>query len=200
MLYEPGERWLYHVAADVLGVLIARITEQPLETFLQERIFTPLGMVDTSFAVPPEKRDRLAVAYAKAASGELTVWDHPQNTRWADLPLFPSGGAGLVSTVDDYQRFGRMVLGGGELDGVRLLSRKTVEAMLTDYLTASRNTRIPRPCMIVTMWIDRRSGPTGDLAMASGSGPGEPDSGPAWVLFSGPEHLERHGWPIHKSI
>jgi CubicO group peptidase (beta-lactamase class C family) len=128
------------VAADILGVLIARIAEKPLETFLQERIFTPLGMVDTSFVVPPEKRDRLAVAYAKAAPGELTVWDHPQNTRWADLPLFPSGGAGLVSTADDYQRFGRMLLCGGELDGVRLLSRKTVEAMTTDYLTPEQHT------------------------------------------------------------
>ncbi len=84
LLYKPGERWLYHTAADVLGVLIARVAEQPLETFLQERIFTPLGMVDTSFVVPPEKRDRLAVAYAKAATGELTVWDHPQNTRIED--------------------------------------------------------------------------------------------------------------------
>jgi CubicO group peptidase (beta-lactamase class C family) len=92
LLYEPGERWLYHVAADILGVLIARVAEQPLETFLQERIFVPLGMMDTSFVVPPEKRDRLAVAYEKAATGELTVWDHPQNTRWADLPPFPSGG------------------------------------------------------------------------------------------------------------
>jgi CubicO group peptidase (beta-lactamase class C family) len=140
LLYKPGERWLYHVAADVLGVLIARVAEQSLETFLQERIFAPLGMMDTSFAVPPEKRDRLAVAYAKAATGELTVWDHPQNTRWADPPLFPSGGAGLVSTVDDYQRFGRMLLSGGELDGVRLLSRKTVEAMLSDYLTPEQHT------------------------------------------------------------
>ncbi len=140
LLYEPGERWLYHTAADVLGVLIARVAEQPLETFLQERIFTPLAMVDTSFAVPPEKRNRLAVAYAKAATGELTVWDHPRNTRWADLPLLPSGGAGLVSSVDDYQRFGRMLLDGGELDGVRLLSRKTVEAMTTDYLTPEQHT------------------------------------------------------------
>jgi CubicO group peptidase (beta-lactamase class C family) len=140
LLYKLGERWLYHTAADVLGVLIARVAEQPLETFLQERIFTPLAMVDTSFAVPPEKRDRLAVAYAKAATGELTVWDHPRNTRWADLPLFPSGGAGFVSSVDDYQRFGRMLLNGGELDGVRLLSRKTVEAMTRDYLTPEQHT------------------------------------------------------------
>lgn len=140
LLYQPGERWLYHTAADVLGVLIARVAGQPLETFLQERIFTPLGMVDTSFVVPPEKRDRLSVAYAKAAAGELTVWDHPQNTRWAEPPRFPSGGGGLVSTADDYQRFGRMLLGGGELDGIRLLSRKTVETMTTDYLTPEQHT------------------------------------------------------------
>lgn len=139
LVYEPGARWLYQVASDVLGVLIARITGQPLETVLRERIFEPLGMVDTSFWVPPEKRSRLAVLYAKAATGELTVADHPQSTGWAEPPLFPSGGAGLVSTADDYQRFGRMLLGKGELDGVRLLSRKTVEAMTTDYLTPEQH-------------------------------------------------------------
>jgi CubicO group peptidase (beta-lactamase class C family) len=140
LLYEPGERWLYQVASDVLGVLIARIANQPLETVLRERIFDPLSMVDTSFWVPLEKRSRLAVLYTKGPTGELTVADHPQSTGWAEPPLFPSGGAGLVSTADDYQRFGRMLLGKGNLDGVRLLSRKTVEAMTTDYLTPEQHT------------------------------------------------------------
>jgi CubicO group peptidase (beta-lactamase class C family) len=139
LVYEPGARWLYQVASDVLGVLIARITSLLLETVLRERIFEPLGMVDTSFWVPQEKRRRLAVLYAKAATGELTVVDHPQSTGWAEPPLFPSGGAGLVSTSDDYQRFGRMLLGKGKLDGMRLLSRKTVEAMTTDYLTPEQH-------------------------------------------------------------
>ncbi|MFL5661502.1 MAG: serine hydrolase domain-containing protein [Ktedonobacteraceae bacterium] len=140
LVYEPGARWLYHVASEILGVLIARVTGKPLETFLRECLFDPLGMVDTSFAVPPEKRSRLAVLYAQAPAGGLTVRDHPQTTGWAEPPSFPSGGAGLVSTADDFQRFGRMLLNKGELDGVRILSRKTVEAMTTDYLTPSQHT------------------------------------------------------------
>jgi CubicO group peptidase (beta-lactamase class C family) len=140
LVYEPGARWLYHVASDILGVLIARITGKPLEMFLRESIFEPLGMVDTSFAVPPEKRSRLAVLYKQAPEGDLTVQDHPRSTGWAEAPIFPSGGGGLVSTVDDYQRFGLMLLNKGELDGVRILSRKTVEAMTTDYLTPEQHT------------------------------------------------------------
>lgn len=140
LLYEPGARWLYQVAADILGVLIARITEKPLEAFLRECLFEPLGMVDTSFAVPAEKRSRLATLYSPASEGGLTILDHPWITGWADPPLFPSGGGGLVSTADDFQRFGRMLLNKGELDGVRILSRKTVEAMTTDYLTPEQHT------------------------------------------------------------
>jgi CubicO group peptidase (beta-lactamase class C family) len=140
LLYEPGAHWLYHIASDVLGVLIARITGEPLNVFFHERIFEPLGMVDTDFVVPPEKRHRLSVAYAPAPGGGLTVLDHPQSNLWADPPLFPSGGAGLVSTADDYQRFGLMLLNKGELEGARLLSRKTVEAMTTDYLTPEQHT------------------------------------------------------------
>lgn len=140
LIYEPGARWLYHVSSEILGVLIARVAGKPLEAFLRESIFDPLGMVDTSFAVPPEKRGRLAVLYAQDPAGGLTVRDHPQATGWANPPLFPSGGADLVSTADDYQRFGRMLLHKGELDGVRILSRKTVEAMTTDYLTPEQHT------------------------------------------------------------
>ncbi|GHO95823.1 hypothetical protein KSF_058710 [Reticulibacter mediterranei] len=140
LLYEPGAHWLYQIASDILGVLIARVADKPLEMFLRERIFEPLGMVDTSFAVPPEKRSRLATLYTRTPEGGLTVHDHPQTTLWAEPPLFPSGGGGLLSTVDDYQRFGRMLLNKGELQGVRLLSRKAVEAMTTDYLTPEQHT------------------------------------------------------------
>src|SRR5579875_1981866 len=125
LLYEPGARWLYNVASDILGVLIARVSGQPLETFLRSNIFEPLAMADTGFAVPAEKRARLATLYLSSSEGGLTVRDHPQRTRWAEPPLFPSGAGGLVSTADDYQRFGRMLLNRGELDGVRILSRKT---------------------------------------------------------------------------
>ncbi len=139
LVYEPGTHFLYHIAHEVLGVLIARVTGQSLETFFRERIFEPLGMVDTSLTIPPEKLDRLAVAYAPAPAGGLMVIDHPQITGWTQAPLFPSGGAGLVSTADDYQRFVRMLLGKGELEGAQLLSRKAVEAMTTDYLTAEQH-------------------------------------------------------------
>jgi CubicO group peptidase (beta-lactamase class C family) len=140
LLNEPGAVWRYQVASDILGVLLARVTGKPLETFLRERLFEPLGMLDTSFSVPAEKRNRLATLYAPTPNGELTVRDHPQSTLWAKPPLFPSGGGGLVSTADDYQRFGRMLLNQGQLDGVRILSRKTVEAMTTDYLTPEQHT------------------------------------------------------------
>lgn len=140
LVYEPGTHFLYHIAHEVLGVLIARITGQPLETFFRERIFEPLGMEETSLILSAEKRGRFAVAYAPAPEGGLMVVDHPQRTGWTQAPLFPSGGGGLVSTVDDYQRFGRMLLGKGALDGVRLLSRKTVEAMTTDHLTPEQHT------------------------------------------------------------
>jgi CubicO group peptidase (beta-lactamase class C family) len=119
LLHEPGAHWHYQVASDILGVLIARVTGKPLETFLRECLFEPLGMIDTSFAVPAEKRNRLATLYAQTPEGELTVRDHPQKTLWAEPPLFPAGSGGLVSTADDSQRFGRMLLNKGELDGVR---------------------------------------------------------------------------------
>lgn len=140
LLYEPGTRWLYQVSSDILGVLISRISGKSLETFLRERLLNPLGMVDTSFSVAPEKRSRLATLYASAPEGGLSIRDHPRSTGWAEPPLFESGGSGLVSTIDDFQRFGRMLLNQGELDGERILSRKTVEAMTTDYLTPEQHT------------------------------------------------------------
>ncbi len=140
LLNEPGTRWYYQIASDILGVLLARVTGKPLETFLRESLFEPLGMIDTSFWVPAEKRHRLATLYAPAPEGGLTVHDHYQTTPWAEPPLFPAASSGLVSTVDDFQRFGRMLLNKGELDGVRILSRKTVEAMTTDYLTPEQHT------------------------------------------------------------
>lgn len=140
LLYEPGTRWLYHIASDILGVLLTRITGQPLETVLRERVLEPMGMKDTSFVVPADKRQRLSVLYGSTPGGELAALDHPDTTGWADPPLFASGGAGLVSTGDDYLRFARMLLGKGEVDGVRVLSPQMVEAMTTDYLTPEQHT------------------------------------------------------------
>ena len=111
LLHQPGEKWLYHTGSDVLGVLIARVSGQPFPTFLQERIFAPLGMKDTAFHVPREKLHRLPSSYvANPATGKLVLFDDPANSRWGAPPTFPSGGGGLVSTVDDYLAFCRMML------------------------------------------------------------------------------------------
>ena len=102
LLHQPGEQWTYHTGSDVLGVLVARAADQPFAAFLQQRIFAPLGMNDTAFHVPPEKLDRLPPSYsANPGTGKLEQHDDPSNSRWAKPPAFPSGGGGLVSTVDD---------------------------------------------------------------------------------------------------
>ena len=120
LLYQPGERWLYNTGADVLGVLVARAAGQPLEVFLRERVFEPLGMVDTGFST--SATDRLGSCYATPD----VVYDPPEGG-WAKPPAFASGGGGLVSTVDDYYAFARMLLDGG----APLLSRASVEVMTT---------------------------------------------------------------------
>jgi CubicO group peptidase (beta-lactamase class C family) len=120
----------------VLGVLIARASGQPLETFLRERIFEPLGMRDTGFSVPAAKLDRLASCYqADPRTGVLVLHDDVSDSRWSRPPAFPDAGAGLVSTIDDYRAFGQMMLDGGSWRGERILSRLAVEAMTEDQIT-----------------------------------------------------------------
>ena len=105
LMFQPGERWLYHTGADVLGVLIARASGQPFDAFLRERIFEPLGMNDTAFSVPASDVDRLATSYlTDPETGALELYDAPAG-QWSVPPAFPSGGAGLVSTADDYLTF-----------------------------------------------------------------------------------------------
>jgi CubicO group peptidase (beta-lactamase class C family) len=125
LMCQPGERWLYHTGAEVLGVLIARASGQPLETFMRERIFEPLGMKDTGFSVRPQDQARFTSCYAGSE-----VFDAPDG-QWSAPPAFPSGADGLVSTIDDYLAFAEMLLAGG----ASLLSRPTVETMTTDQLT-----------------------------------------------------------------
>ena len=111
---QPGERWMYHVSADVLGVLIARVSGQPLSMFMRERIFDPLGMKDTAFHVPSEKTDRLPACYFfNRQTNTLDVYDGATNSAWQPAPPFESGGGGLVSTIDDYFAFSRMMLNKG---------------------------------------------------------------------------------------
>ena len=108
LMHQPGEKWMYHTGSDVLGVLVARASGQPLETFMRERIFEPLGMKDTGFSVPAAKIDRLATAYwTDPATGAFGLYDAAKGGQWSQPPAFPSGGAGLVSTADDYLAFGQ---------------------------------------------------------------------------------------------
>ena len=132
LLYQPGTQWNYSVSVDVLGRLVEVVSGQPFNVFLRERIFDPLGMADTGFRVPDSKSDRVAPTYGHSGPDRALG---PGDTSICDLPptLF-SGGAGLRSTAQDYARFAQMLLNGGELDGARILGRKTVELMTVDHL------------------------------------------------------------------
>jgi CubicO group peptidase (beta-lactamase class C family) len=127
MLRQPGEAWLYNTCSDIQGVLIARVSGQPLPDFLAERLFEPLGMIDTGFHVTAAQRDRMAPLHGPdLAPPDAGLWTRP--------PIFPSGAGGLVSTLADWHRFGRMLLAEG--DG--LLSAESVRLMITDHLTAEQ--------------------------------------------------------------
>ncbi|HEV8274528.1 MAG TPA: serine hydrolase domain-containing protein [Streptosporangiaceae bacterium] len=134
LLYQPGEAWLYNTCSDIAGVLIARVSGRPLPEFLAERLFEPLGMIDTGFGVPTGKLDRFTSYYRTDPAGGLELVDAPGG-QWSSLPAFPSGAGGLVSTVDDWHSFARMLLAGGRADGRQLLSPASVRQMTTDQLT-----------------------------------------------------------------
>src|SRR5580704_17739027 len=114
LIAQPGERWMYQVSGDVLGALIVRVSGKTLGAFLKERIFDPLGMKDTAFYVPPEKIDRLPTFYfLNRQINQLDFYDDPVNSAWRSPPAFESAGGGLVSTIDDYFAFSRMMLNRG---------------------------------------------------------------------------------------
>jgi CubicO group peptidase (beta-lactamase class C family) len=142
-IYQPGESWLYHTGSEILGVLIARASGQTLETFFRERIFAPLGMKDTAFSVPADKLDRFGPCYSlDPRTKKLNVTD-PAAGQWSRPPKFPAGGGGLVSTVDDYLAFARMLLNNGQYGGQsadqsgqkRIVSASSVEMMTTNQIT-----------------------------------------------------------------
>lgn len=137
MLYQPGDAWLYNTCSDIQGVLVARVAGSPLPDFLAERLFEPLGMADTGFSVPAAKLGRFTTYYSTDAEGGREPADAPGG-QWSSPPAFPSGAGGLVSTVDDWHAFARMLLGGGSVDGRRLLSAESVRQMTTDHLTAAQ--------------------------------------------------------------
>lgn len=136
LMHQPGDRWQYHIASDLLGVLVARVTGQSYETFLRERIFDPLGMKDTGFHVPADQIDRLPPLYAPdPQTGEFHVWDEAKGGRHSRPPAFQGGGGGLNSTADDYHAYFRMLLNGGMHGTERILSRPAVQLMTTNRLT-----------------------------------------------------------------
>lgn len=137
--FSPGSAWNYSVATDVLAYLVEVISGQPFDEFLRTEIFEPLGMVDTHFALPPEKLDRFAACYTRGPDKNLHLEDDPRESRFSPPVSFLSGGGGLVSTASDYMRFCQMLLGGGALDGKRILSRKTLELMTKNHLPAGRD-------------------------------------------------------------
>ena len=133
--HQPGDEFLYGANFDVLGYLIEKLTGRPLEIAMQERLFGPLGMRDTFFLVPPEKRSRLAVVHHRDSAGMLVPNEpDPVVARALGANVFPNGSGGLISTADDYARFAQMLLNGGELDGARILAPKTIALMTSDHL------------------------------------------------------------------
>jgi CubicO group peptidase (beta-lactamase class C family) len=133
LLYQPGTRWVYSVSMDIQGHIVERLSGQSLPDFMQQHIFGPLGMKDTGFFVPQEKRDRFATLYAEGPKGELAAGG-ASPTDYVAQPSMASGGGGMVSTAEDYLRFAQMLLNGGELDGVRILAPATVELMTSNHL------------------------------------------------------------------
>ncbi len=135
MLYQPGESWLYDTSSALQGVLIARVTGRPLPEVLAERVFEPLGMVDTAFVVPAAERGRFTSYYRATAPGVLELADAPDG-QWSTPPAFPLGSGGLAGTADDWLAFARMLLAGGTTaDGRRVLSAESVRLMTTDHTT-----------------------------------------------------------------
>lgn len=133
LVCHPGERWQYSSSNDVLGRVIEVVSGRSLDAFLADEIFVPLGMHDTSFWVPPERRDRFAAIYEHDEHSRI-VPKRSEDRPYLAQPTFLSGGAGLVGSTGDYLRFCLMLLGNGQHDGVRILSRKTVELLRQDHL------------------------------------------------------------------
>jgi len=134
LVFHPGTRWLYGLSTDLCGRLVEVISGQSFDDYLHSTIFEPLQMRDTAFSVPDEELHRFAASYGRRRNKTLKLLDDPERSTYRRQPSFLSGGGGLVSTTEDYLRFCRMLLGGGELEGVRVLGRKTVELMTINHL------------------------------------------------------------------
>lgn len=132
--FAPGEAWNYSVSTDVVGYLVQKVTGQPLDQVLHERIFAPLKMVDTGFHVRPDQRSRFAACYEAVPGGGRRLQDDPATSPFLAPPTLLSGGGGLVGTAGDYLRFANMLVNGGELDGARILAPRTLRLMAANHL------------------------------------------------------------------
>ncbi len=162
LVFEPGSRWHYSVAYDVLGRILEIVAEQPFDEFLQSRILGPLKMVDTAFHVPDAKLDRFTTLYQRDGDGMRPV-ETATESGYRNRELAPFGGHGLVTTAADYLRFAQMLLNGGELEGVRFLGRKTVELMMMDHLGPD----FERP-RLNDAWLGRTENRSGDMHLGLG--------------------------------
>lgn len=157
LAYQPGTRWRYSLATDVLARVIEVISGQPFDAFLEERIFRPLGMADTGFHVPPEQQHRFVTMYApvdpfQPMQGGLVKADDPRQGAYSRPRAFKSGGGGLVSTLADYVTFLRCIVSGGAWEGVRLLTPETVRLMRTNQLPAGVGVSFPMWAMPDTVF------------------------------------------------
>jgi CubicO group peptidase (beta-lactamase class C family) len=139
--YHPGTQWVYGVSTDICARLVEVISGQRFDDYLQANVFGPLGMVDTGFSVTDEQLPRFSACYRRASDKSLKLQDDPHTSNYRRHPSMLSGGGGLVSTMHDYHRFTQMLLNGGELDGVRVLGRATVELMTTNHLPGGADMR-----------------------------------------------------------
>ena len=139
--FHPGTHWLYSWSTDVCARLVEVLSGRRFDEYLQDTIFDPLGMVDTGFSVPDDEIGRFAALYRRAPDKSVRLLDDPLTSGYRSQPEFLSGSGGLVGTAADYLRFCHMLVNGGELDGVRILSRKTVELMRTNHLPGGGDLR-----------------------------------------------------------
>jgi CubicO group peptidase (beta-lactamase class C family) len=137
--FSPGDAWNYSISTDVLGVLIERITGNPFQEELKSRIFDPLQMHETSFVVREDQAERFAACYLPTPQGGMNLLDDPKKSAFLKSPTFYSGGGGLVSTADDYMKFCRMLLAGGQANGHRLISPSTLRLMTANHLPGGKD-------------------------------------------------------------
>lgn len=139
LLYQPGERWMYSLSTDICGALVEVISGKPFAEYLQDEIFGPLGMTDTSFFVAPDKIDRFCANYQRGPDKKLKLIDDPATSAFIKEPGFKSGGGGLTGTTADYMKFCEMLRRGGELDGHRVIGPRTLAMMHMNHLAGGKD-------------------------------------------------------------